>query len=135
MSRPYSFPIPLEKRADREDIVEDIPKRKSKKDKHAKHPSKASAIEVEPVQEIWRHISLRPIDLPIELPDPEPSTEYSSGFDEAERDFYESNGVMVHPQFALNGDEYDAYSKVVKKLKKEKVSPYLCMNDWMFYCG
>ena len=35
MSRPHSFPIPLEKHADREDIVEDIPKRKPKKDKHA----------------------------------------------------------------------------------------------------
>ena len=122
MSRPHSFPIPLEKRADREDIVEDIPKRKSKKDKHAKHPSKALAIEVEPVQEVWRNISLNPIDLPIELPDPEPSSVYSSGFDEAKRDFYESNGVMVHPQFALYGDSYDDYSKFVKELKKERVS-------------
>ena len=71
----------------------------------------------------------------MELPDPEPSTEYSSGFDEAERDFYESNGVMDHPQFALYGDSYDDYSKFVKKLKKERVSRYLCMNDLMFYCG
>ena len=62
------------------------------------------------------------IDLPIEFPDPEVSEDYSSGFDEAERDFYESNGVMVHPQFSLFGDEYDDYSKYVKKLKKVRVS-------------
>ena len=89
MSRRHSFPIPLEKCADRSDIVEDIPKRAAKKNKNAKHPSKASAIVVEPVKEQWNPISLKCTDLPLELADPVVSDDdYSSGFDEDEREFF-----------------------------------------------
>ena len=47
--------------------------------------------------------------------------DYSSGFDEAEREFFESNGLMIHPQFYLYCDDYNDYSEYIKQLKKEKV--------------
>ena len=119
MARNHSFIIELPKRADRDDIREDLAKRPGKKDKLAK--KQKPVIEVAKVPKKWKPISMKQSDLPIVINNLSESGEFSDDFLEAERDWYRSQGAMDNPQFWLFGDEYDDYNDFVAMLEKERV--------------
>ena len=60
-------------------------------------------------------------DLPTRIEDPSEAEEMSDAFNEAEADWYRSQGLMDHPQFWLHGDSYDDNNDYLAILKKERV--------------
>ena len=119
LNRKKSYIIHFEKKGEID--KEDIPRRPSKRDKHAKVQKPKE--QHDKVRREWNKISLDPKSLPRTS---EAEEEFSDAFKEAEDDWYRSQGALQWPEYQLHEDEYKGYQEYLAVLKQERVcSPHI----------